>query len=79
MMVIKNSCVPVSFPANTQEKKYPISFKKDPCQTIIQHTMLKFALLDFYFSIRSGAGMLCLFGKPMLNDSGTWTERHVCL
>lgn len=35
MMVIKNSCVPVSFPANPQEKKYPTSFKKAPCQTLI--------------------------------------------
>lgn len=85
MMVIKNSCVPVSFPAYMQEqKKYPTSFEKAPRQTRIQHTMLKFVLLvicfDFTSRNHSGASMMCLFGKPMLNDStSTCTERNGCL
>lgn len=45
IMVIKSSCVPVSFPANTweQEKQHtPGSVDKTPCQTIIHHTVLIF-------------------------------------
>lgn len=46
MMVIKNSCVPVSLPANTQEqRKHPTALNKSHCQTIIPNTMFSFLLL----------------------------------
>lgn len=93
IMVIKSSCVPVSFPANTweQEKQHtPGSVDKTPCQTIIHHTVLIFFLffLFFFFFCWSSASTLhlaalqcwldALIWEPVLNDTGTCNERNVC-